>query len=108
MDVYSFSLTLGGAGLLFMGLRGLGHSHTADHGSHGGHAGHNGGHSHGHNGGHSHGHDGGHNAGHNAGHTHGHNHAQGGSHIHMGFGERAISLLSPRVLFSFLLGLGTT
>jgi translation initiation factor IF-1 len=79
MDLYSFSLTLGGAGLLVMAFLGMSHGHAAHgHASHG-HTAH-----HGH-----HGHDAHH--GHQAQH-----------------GERAImSLLSPRVIFSFLLGLGT-
>jgi translation initiation factor IF-1 len=87
-------MALGAAGLAVMGVRGVSHGH--------------GGHSHG-------GRD--HHAG--AGHAHG-THAHGGhahaahsqAHGHAGHGPgsasaRALSLLSPRILFSFLLGMGT-
>jgi len=73
-----------------MGLRGV----TRGHAGHG-HAGHSHGHATGGQGSHAaHGHAGGH--GHAAGHSHGDS-----------MGSRAMSLLSPRVMFSFLLGMGT-
>lgn len=114
MDLYSFSLTLGAAGLFVMAIMGLSSAHSGGHGhsdaGHGhaghGHAGH--GHSgHGH-AGHGHGHHG------HDGHGHSHGAPQGrGSAGHPGHddqgehGNALLALLSPRVLFSFLLGLGT-
>jgi hypothetical protein len=93
MDLYGFSLALGAAGLGAMALGGL---------SHGGHAGQSGHAGHGGDGGHAgHGGDGGH-AGH-GGHT-GHDAA----HLPHG-GEQGWSwhfLLSPRVIFSLLVGFG--
>ena len=88
MDLYLVSLATGAVGLGIMGIGGL------SHGSHAGHAGH--GHA-----GHAH-------AGHaQAGHSHG---SQGrdslvGTHIPAA-GWRWSSLLSPRVLFSLMVGFG--
>lgn len=103
MDLYSFSLTLGAAGLLFMAFLGLSHGHVGGRSghTHGGHAGHGpGGH-------------GGHAAHGPAGHAHaGHDHA-GSTHMspfgHASHNAGGLlkSLLSPRVLFSLLLGFGT-
>src|SRR6266571_7304004 len=99
MDLYSFSLLLGAAGLLVMAFLGVSHGHAgvrggtghAGPGGHAGHAGHSG-----------HGHTGPAHAG-PAGH--------GAHQAHVSHGQgtqRAVmSLLSPRVIFSFLLGLGT-
>ena len=91
MDLYTFSLILGAAGLLIMALQGIG-------GAHGEHAG---GHAHG---GHGHGH---------AGHGHGHGHGSdshaghGHAHTHDGIMGRMLwSFASPRVWFSVLLGMG--
>src|SRR5437763_11368878 len=83
MDLYGFSLLLGAAGLLIMAFLGVSHGHA------GGHAGHSG-----------HGHAGPGHAAH-AGH---HAHA---SHATHGSQRVFMSLLSPRMIFSFLLGLGT-
>jgi len=80
MDFYGIALATGATGLVAMALGGL---------SHGGHAGHAG---HGH-GGHGHG-------GHGAHAGHGH-----AGHAHAGQGL-ARNLLSPRVLFSLLVGFG--
>jgi hypothetical protein len=94
MGPYGFSLALGATGLAVMALLGLSH-HGGDH-AHGGahHAGHAGpGHA-------GHGHDGGHGGAHDpsqAGHHHASEHA-----------GRLITLLSPRLLFSFLVGAGAT
>lgn len=98
MDIYLTSLALGGVGLVAMAASGLGQHGHGGHAGDGGHAGHDVGHvgGHGHAG---HGH-----AGHgHAGHGHsGHDtHATGGSHP-------LLSLMSPRLLFSVSLGLGTT
>ena len=73
MDLYSFSLLLGAAGLLVMAFLGVSHGHSGGHAGHAGHAGH-------------HAHD---------------------SHAGHGSQRAVMSLLSPRVIFSFLLGLGT-
>lgn len=118
MDLYLFSLLLGFVGLLVMavsGVAGQGGHHGGGH-AHGGHL-HAGGHHagdvnvHGVAGG-AHGH-----AGPGGGHalTHGHGHAQGhhGDHAHAGDAGKAmgnwfLSFLSPRVLFSVLVGLGAT
>jgi hypothetical protein len=120
MNFYLFSMLLGFVGLLVMavsGVAGGGHGHGGHahgHGGHdvgdvslgGGHA-HVGGHLHaGHAGG-AHGHAVAH--GHGA---HGHGHSQGhGDHGHAGDAGKALgswflSFLSPRVLFSVLVGLG--
>jgi len=93
MDLYTFSLFLGAAGLLIMALQGIG-------GGHGEHAGgHSQGAGHGHAG---HGHAGhGHGADSHAGHSHSH------SHSHDGLMGRVLwSFASPRVWFSVLLGMG--
>ena len=94
MDLYTFSLALGGIGLGTMAVAGLG---THSHGEHGG--GHHGAN---HGGGHAH-----------AGHTHAH---AAGSHHHdvadiravqmPGIGRSLSALVSPRIIFSFLVGFG--
>jgi hypothetical protein len=82
MDIYSFGLVLGGAGLGIMALGGLGrHGHHGHHG-HGAHHG---------------AHHGPHDA-HHAGH-----HAHAGHHHHTLW-----AIVSPRVVFSALLGFGAT
>src|SRR6266513_2546264 len=80
MDLYGFSLLLGAAGLLIMAFLGVSHGHAGVRGGagHGTHGGH---------------------AGHGA-------HQAHVSHGH-GTQRAVMSLLSPRVIFSFLLGLGT-
>src|SRR6185437_9923257 len=96
MHAYTFSLALGGIGLLVMGVSGLGHRlHPGGHAAHG----------HGH-GQHHHGivKAGGkaHAAQHGAQHAHG---------IHIGIARvsRAfLTILSPRVAFSLILGFGAT
>jgi hypothetical protein len=98
MDLYGFSLALGAAGLGVMALGGF---------SHGGHAGHA---SHGHTG---HGH-GGHAGASHAGASHTGASHTGASHAGAPHGQHpsdqgggwAASLLSPRVLFSLLVGFG--
>ena len=88
MDLYTFSLFLGAAGLLIMALQGIG----GGHGDHGGHS---------HDAGHGHGH-----AGH--GDSHAAHHA-GDSHSHPSdsfVGKFLWSFASPRVWFSVLLGIG--
>ena len=96
MDLYLTAFALGAIGLIAMALSGMGR-----HGTHhaGGH--HAAGHSHG--GGHTH-------AGHgHAGHDHAGSAHAGHSHTdHTPAGARFLSLMSPRVLFSVALGLGTT
>lgn len=99
MGPYWFCLALGVTGLAVMAFLGfahhgpgnghgsLGHGHAAGHGA----GGHDASMGHGHAG--SHGHE------HGAGHGHGHSESAVG---------RLTSLLSPRVLFSFLVGLGAT
>jgi hypothetical protein len=92
MDFYFVSLLLGGAGLAVMALSGFSHhgsdSHvgTTGHGP-GGHLGH----------------------GHGAGGGHAHT-ADHGAHTaaHQGASHALLALMSPRVLFSVCLGLGTT
>lgn len=122
MDAYLFSLLLGFVGLLVMAVSGV-----AGHGDHGGHGhGHDAGHLHaGHHhagdvnlhdaGGHmvSHGHAGGHAIAHGHGHDAGHAHHGHGDHAHHGdhgagkaVGSWVLSFLSPRVLFSVLIGIG--
>src|SRR4051812_43473660 len=84
MDLYTFSLILGAAGLLIMALQGFG----AGHGAHGG--------------GHAHG-------GHGHGHAGSHGHAHGGSHgflSGLSLGRVLWSFASPRAWFSVLLGMG--
>jgi hypothetical protein len=116
MSFYLFSLILGALGLLAMAASGLSHGH-----GHGGHDVSHGGGGHGHGGhlGHGHGghagHDlGGHHGGHHvAGHHGGHDVAgHHGSHANHDTGQGghawAWQILSPRVLFSVLVGLGAT
>jgi hypothetical protein len=98
MGPYAFSLALGATGLVVMAFLGFGHHGAAQGGHHGGSGGH---------GSAGHGHDlpahaGGHHPGHDVGHHAGHAHAEGGGLA------RLTSLLSPRVLFSFLVGAGAT
>jgi translation initiation factor IF-1 len=141
MELYAFSLALGGAGLGVMGAIGLGHLAGGGHGHGDGHG--HGHHGHGHQGHHGHGANGGqahaphaHDASaphaHHAPAHHGHaahGHAQHGSaqhgsaqhgsaqhagaaHTETTFGDLATraawSLLSPRVVFSLLVGFGAT
>jgi hypothetical protein len=98
MDLYTFSLFLGAAGLLTMALQGIGsghgdhaggHSTDAGHAGHGGHAGHHG-----------------HSADAHSGHgTDAHSSSQ--SHGHdSAVGKFLWSFASPRVWFSVLLGMG--
>jgi hypothetical protein len=98
MGPYAFCLALGVTGLVVMALLGFGHH--GDTGAHGhaghGHGGHAGNLGHGGHAGH-HGHDTG--AGH-GGHA-GHSHELNGA-------AKLAGLLSPRVLFSFLVGVGAT
>lgn len=123
MDLYSFSLALGAGGLGVMGAIGLGHLAGGAHGAHHahgapqGHAGH-AGHAHGasHGAGH-HGHAGANHASpaahashaHHASHN-GHGAGSPNAHVESTFGDLAVraawSLLSPRVLFSLLVGFG--
>lgn len=92
MDAYTFSLALGGIGLLVMGVSGLGHRlHPGAHAAHG------------------HGHHGmvkaggkGHAAQHGGQHTHGIN--VGIARVSRAF----LTILSPRVAFSLILGFGAT
>jgi hypothetical protein len=94
MGPYGFSLALGLTGLVVMAVLGFGH-HGGDHAHHGG------GHGHGGDGGHGHAGDG--HAGHHGGHGSDH-HAE-----HSGGGlSSLLALLSPRVLFSFFVGVGAT
>ena len=88
MDLYTFSLVLGVAGLLIMALQGMGGGH-GDHG-------------HGHDaGGHAHtGHTG--DAPHHAGDSHSHSHA----HSHSAVGKFLWAFASPRTWFSILIGMG--
>lgn len=109
MDLYTFSLLLGGAGLAAMGLNSLGH-HAGSSPGHG-HTG-SSGHGHGHGGGNSshgpgplHGTAHGHQADHGGGHSPSHGHALAATHS---VSRSALALLSPRILFSILLGLGLT
>jgi translation initiation factor IF-1 len=118
MELYAFSLALGGAGLGVMGAIGLGHlagghghgdghghGHHG-HGAHGGHHAHDASAAHAHHGHAAHGHD-----------AHGHSqhgpaHHAGAAHTETTFGDLATraawSLLSPRVVFSLLVGFGAT
>jgi hypothetical protein len=83
MDLYTFSLILGVAGLLIMALQGIGGGH-GDSG---------------------HGHDAGH--GHAAdAHSHSHSDSHSHSHSHSGIGKFLWSFASPRVWFSVALGFG--
>src|SRR4051812_46446843 len=86
MDLYTFLLVLGGAGLVIMALQGLGGAHFGGHGAHA-HAGHGG----------------------HAGHGHaGDGHAVSHSHSHVGSGASRFlwSFASPRVWFSVAMGTG--
>ncbi|HVD60805.1 MAG TPA: hypothetical protein VNC11_08035 [Gemmatimonadaceae bacterium] len=89
MDLYATLFALGAIGLIAMAFSGIGrHGRGPD--AHAGYAGH------GH-GGHSH-----------AGHSHGaHQHGAHSHATHQSAGSRFLSLMSPRVLFSVSLGLGT-
>ena len=114
MDPYTFGLTLGSVGLGVMALSGFaqaghaahaGHAHTHGHGGHG-HF--HGGHSHGH-GSHGHGHAAAPTHAHGASaHAHGHAPAASPGHTtaHHPAPSRMLSLLSPRVAFSVLVGFG--
>ena len=94
MDLYTFSLFLGAAGLLIMALQGIGgghgdhaggHSHDAGHAGHGGHA------------------------GHSVHHGSGDAHSHAASHAHgheSAIGKFLWGFASPRVWFSVLLGMG--
>ncbi|HWG34607.1 MAG TPA: hypothetical protein VN650_10590 [Gemmatimonadaceae bacterium] len=99
MDSYTFALALGGAGLVAMAATGLAHS-----GSHEGAGGSGGGHDSG-----GHGHlphgDSVMHAGHAAG---AHLHAHAPAHHPGGLKSTLLSLASPRVLFSLLVGFGLT
>lgn len=98
MGPYAFSLALGMTGLVVMAVLGFGH-HGGDHAHHGGGDGPAGHAGHGH-GGHGHAGHGGHHGG-DASSTHHAEHSGGGlSHL--------LALLSPRVLFSFFVGVGAT
>jgi len=101
MDIYLTALALGGVGLAGMAVGGLGR-HGHGHGDAHGHAGH-GGHSHA---GHSHaGHA---HTSHDAGaHTVAHGHGHQAHHAGEGHSNPLLSLMSPRLLFSVALGLGT-
>jgi hypothetical protein len=91
MDLYTFSLVLGAAGLGVMAIGGMGaRHHGGSHGGHGaGHAGH---------AGHGHAH---------AGHAHA-GHAHAGHRLGTDSRFSFVSLLSPRLLFSLALGFGAT
>lgn len=94
MGPYGFCLALGTTGLVVMAVLGFGH-HGGDHAHHGGANGHAGHAGHGHAG---HGHAGDHGgdaSGHDTGNT-------GGGFSHL------LALLSPRLLFSVLVGVGAT
>ena len=93
MDIYLTALALGGVGLVGMAVGGLGRHGTSSHSGGHGHAGH--------------AHAGGH-----AGHAHGSAAtavAHHGVHAHpaQGSTNTLLALMSPRVLFSVCLGLGT-
>ena len=93
MDLYSFCLVLGAVGLASMALLGFG--------AHGGHG------NQGHDVGAHVGHDGGHSVGHDAPGTHTH-HTSSHTHADSLASRVAFALLSPRVLFSMLVGFGAT
>jgi hypothetical protein len=108
MDPYTFGLTLGAVGLGVMALSGFaqathsGHAHSTGHGGHG--------HAHG---GHSHGHSPAPSQLHDIDgpiHGHGHTHAvPRAGHAARGHAtSRMLALLSPRVVFSVLVGFGAT
>jgi len=112
MDLYLTSLALGGVGLGAMAVSGFlhhgpGHGHDAH-----GHAGHD---AHGHAGHDAHGHGGHGHAAHGHpgvasehGYAVAHGHAHAGTHAAHGASHSLLALMSPRVLFSICLGLGTT
>lgn len=83
MDLYTFSLLLGGAGLAAMGLHSVGHHGASSHAA-------------------------GHGHGHAGSHSHGHGTAHHGHAAHPSPGRAALALLSPRIIFSILLGVGLT
>jgi hypothetical protein len=106
MDLYLTALALGAVGLVAMAFSGFGRHGGARHGTpHGG--------GHGHAGGHStaaHGHAGGHASGGLHGHASAHPHSGGHGHPaakQEGSSNPLLALMSPRVLFSTCLGLGT-
>jgi len=112
MDPYTFGLTLGSVGLGVMALSGLAQAH-AGHAQPHGHAGH--GHATGHaHAGHAHGQSHLHDADgpiHGHGHTHGVPHGGHAARAHgvRGHGaSRLLALLSPRLVFSVLVGFGAT
>ncbi|MEO6323481.1 MAG: hypothetical protein ABIQ65_02510, partial [Thermoanaerobaculia bacterium] len=124
MDFYLVSLLLGGAGLTVMALSGFSHHGSDSHSGTTGHAdGGSGGHAHVGDGAHGHSLDSGGGQGH-VGHAHGHGgHAQvhsgnsGHAHTadhaapvagHHGASQALLALMSPRILFSLCLGVGTT
>jgi hypothetical protein len=84
MDLYTTSLLLGGAGLGVMALSGMGRQGGGSRG-HAGHA-----------------------HGHAAGHAHAHAHAHTSAHAVHTARDTVWALMSPRILFSFLMGFGTT
>jgi hypothetical protein len=104
MDLYLLSLLLGGAGLAAMALSGVGR-HGSAHSSAHGHA-----HSSGHAGAPAHGTSAGH--AHSSGHAGAPAHGTSSGHAHVTathqVPSRLWALASPRVLFSLLLGFGTT
>jgi hypothetical protein len=111
MDLYTFSLALGGVGLGVMALGGLGHQGGAHgHGGHGhagpGHAGHAGHGGHGVAHVHPHAHGGEH--GHAPTHAQPHAHEAGGATQGVGATALLWTLATPRVVFSVLLGFGAT
>lgn len=95
MDAYTFALALGGLGLVMMGVSGLGHRLHPGGGGHAGHA---------------HGHHGETRAG-GKGHAVQHGGTQQAHGVHVGIARvsRAfLTILSPRVAFSLILGFGAT
>ena len=106
MDAYATSLIVGAAGLATMALTGIGRHGHAHGGAHGngplhGHAG-----DHGHWG--DHGHAGTHGHAGDHGHAGGHAHDAHAHALRDSAARSALALVSPRVLFSVLLGLGAT
>ena len=86
MDLYVVSLATGATGLVAMAISGLSHVGGGGHNAHGGHGGH---------------------AAHGGHDVQGGHDAHGAHHHHAGDqGSRLQSLLSPRVLFSLLVGFG--
>jgi len=108
MDLYTFSLVLGAAGLVIMALQGIGGGH-ADHGaghSHAGGGGH--GHASSHGGSHGPSHAGSHGSSHAGSHdpSHDPSHASSDAHHDSAIGRALWFFASPRVWFSVLLGMG--